>query len=150
MRKLLATVLLLTPGLAMGVTGCDKSDDDVRTDYCNQVETDADEISRTVAEKGSAAFVEVLPTLEGLARKSPGDVRDEWQVFLNALRGLRDALEATGVKPEEVTGTLPAGLSVADRKRIQGAASVLAGDDVRIATQQVEQHALDVCHTPLL
>jgi hypothetical protein len=145
-RPLLAIALLL--GLVG--TGCDKSEDDLRADYCAEVKSDADEITRAVDEKGAAAFVTVLPTFEDLADKAPGDVRDEWQVFLNALRGLRDALEATGVQPEEVTGTLPAGLSAADRKRIQGAASVLAGDDVRIATQQVEQHALDVCHTPLL
>lgn len=146
MRQLVASVLLL----ALVATGCDKSDDDARADYCDQVKADADAITRAVDEKGSAAFVDLLPTLEGLADKAPSDVRDEWQVFLNALRGLRDALDATGVKPEEVTGKLPAGLSAADRRRIRGAASVLAGDDVRLATKSVEQHALDVCHTPLL
>jgi hypothetical protein len=145
-RALLAAVLLLS----VAVTGCDQSADEERSEYCDQVKADADDITRTVDEKGSAAFVEVLPTLEDLADLAPGDVRDEWQVFLNALRGLRDALDATGVKPEEVTGTLPPGLPAADSRRIQLAASVLAGDDVRIATQEVEQHALDVCHTPLL
>jgi hypothetical protein len=145
-RRLVAPVLLL----ALVATGCDQSEDDARADYCDQVEADADTITRAVDEKGSAAFVELLPTLEGLAEKAPGDVRDEWQVFLNALRGLRDALEDTGVRPEEVTGELPEDLSAADRRRIEGAASVLAGDDVRLATKNVEQHALDVCHTPLL
>jgi hypothetical protein len=145
-RAVLTAVVLVS----LVATGCEKSEDDARSDYCAQVKADADDITRAVDEKGSAAFVEVLPTLEGLADKAPGDVRDEWQVFLNALRGLRDALEATGVKPEEVSGTLPTGLSAADRRRIRGAASVLAGNDVRIATQEVEQHALDVCHTPLL
>jgi hypothetical protein len=142
--------ILLATALGLGLAGCGESEDDARADYCAQVKADADGITRAVDEKGSAAFVDVLPTLEGLADKAPGDVRDEWQVFLNALRGLRDALDATGVKPEEVTGTLPEGLSAADRQRIRGAASVLAGDDVRLATKSVEQHALDVCHTPLL
>jgi len=145
-RPIVASVVLLT----LVVTGCETSEDDARADYCAQVKADADGITRAVAEKGSAAFVDVLPTLEGLADEAPSDVRDEWQVFLNALRGLRDALEATGVKPEEVTGKLPADLPAADRRRIKGAASVLAGDDVRLATKSVEQHALDVCHTPLL
>jgi len=145
-RPVVASLVLL----ALVVTGCGESEDDARADYCAQVKADADGITRTVSEKGSAAFVDVLPTLEGLADKAPSDVRDEWQVFLNALRGLRDALEATGVKPEEVTGKLPADLPAADRRRIRGAASVLAGDDVRLATKSVEQHALDVCHTPLL
>jgi len=145
-RSLLASVLVL----AVMTTGCDQSEDDARADYCDQVEADADTITRAVDEKGSAAFVDLLPTLEGLAEKAPSDVRDEWQVFLNALRGLRDALEAAGLKPEDVTGRLPESLSAADRKRVRGAASVLAGDDVRLATKSVEQHALDVCHTPLL
>jgi len=145
-RPLLIPALLL----ALVVTGCDRSEDDLREDYCAEVEADADQITRAVDEKGAAAFVDVLPTFEGLAGKAPGDVRDEWQVFLNALRGLRDALDATGVKPEEVDGKLPADLPAADRRRISLAASVLAGDDVRLATQAIEQHALDVCHTPLL
>jgi hypothetical protein len=145
-RPLLATVLLL----ALVVTGCDKSEDDLRADYCAEVKADADQITRTVDEKGAGAFVAVLPTFEELADKAPGDLRDEWQVFLNALRGLRDALEATGVEPGEVNGKLPADLPADDRRRIKGAASVLAGQDVRLATQAIEQHALDVCHTPLL
>lgn len=146
MRPLLATALLL----ALVVTGCDKSEDDLRADYCTQVRADADQITRAVDEKGGAAFVVVLPTFEDLADKAPGDVRDEWQVFLNALRGLRDALDAAGVEPDEVLGKLPAELPAEDRRRIKGAASVLAGQDVRLATQAIEQHALDVCHTPLL
>lgn len=136
--------------LVLAMTGCDKSEDDLRADYCAQVEADADEITRAVDEKGATAFVAVLPTFEQLADKAPGDVRDEWQVFLNALRGLRDALDATGVEPDEVDGKLPADLPAEDRQRIKGAASVLAGEDVRLATQSIEQHALDVCHTPLL
>lgn len=146
MRPLLASALLL----ALVVTGCDKSEDDQRTDYCDQVKTDADTITRAVDEKGAAAFFDVLPTLEGLAEKAPGDVRDEWQVLLNALRGMRDALEDTGVEPDQVNGKLPAGLPAEDKRRIRGAASVLAGQDVLVATQGIEQHALDVCHTPLL
>jgi hypothetical protein len=136
--------------LALIVAGCEKSEDDVRADYCDQVKADADQITRAVDEKGAAAFVDVLPTLEGLAEKAPGDVRDEWQVLLNALRGMRDALEDTGVEPDQVSGKLPAGLPAEDRRRIRGAASVLAGQDVLVATQGIEQHALDVCHTPLL
>lgn len=146
MRALLIPALLL----ALVVTGCDKSEDDLRADYCAEVEAEADEITRAVDEKGAAAFVAVLPTFEDLADKAPGDVRDEWQVFLNALRGLRDVLDATGVEPEEVNGKLPDDLPAEDRRRIRGAASVLAGEDVRLATQAIEQHALDVCHTPLL
>ena len=146
MRAALATALLL----ALVVTGCAKSEDDERADYCAQVKADADKITRGVAEGGAGAFVDVLSTLEGLAEKAPGDVRDEWQVFLNALRGLRDALEETGVEPDQVNGKLPAGLPAADRRRIKLAASVLAGEDVQLATKGIEQQALDVCHTPLL
>ena len=130
-RAVLATALML----AVVATGCDKSEDDLRADYCDQVEADADQITRAVDEKGAAAFVDVLPMFEELADEAPGDVRDEWQVFLNALRGLRDALDETGVKPEEVDGKLPADLPAADRRRISLAASVLAGEDVKLATQ---------------
>jgi hypothetical protein len=143
---LLAVSLLIS----VVVTGCGESKDDVRASYCDQVKADADTITRAVDEKGAGAFVAVLPTLEGLAAKAPGDVRDEWQVLVNALRGMRDALKETGLRPEQVNGKLPAGLPATDRRRIELAASVLAGQDVKVATQDIEQHALDVCHTPLL
>ena len=146
MRRLAASVLLL--GLV--ATGCQQSEDDRRADYCALVEEKADEVTRTVNEGGSAAFVELLPTLEKLADAAPSDLKDEWQTFVNALLALRDALDETGVDPDQVDGELPDGLSRDERRRVLSAVALLASADVVNDVKGIEQHALDVCHTPLL
>ncbi len=146
MRRIVAVALLL--GLL--TTGCQQSEDDRRDAYCDLVGEKADEVTQTVDEGGSAAFVELLPTLEELADAAPSDLKDEWQTFVNALLALRDALDETGVDPDQVDGELPDRLSRDERRRVLSAVALLASTDVVTDVQGIEQHALDVCHTPLL
>ena len=143
--------LLVVGALLAGATGCSQSADDRREAYCAQVKKDSTTISKGVADGGPGAFLDVLPTLQGLAKKVPSDLKDEWQTLLNALTGLQDALDATGLDPSDIQdGKLPAGLSRADRKRVRNAASVLTTPEVVAATQGIEQHALDICKQPLI
>jgi hypothetical protein len=141
---------LLLLGVAL-VSGCgEPSPEERREEYCEQVAEDSERLTRISDEGGAGAFLTALPTLEELAAKAPDDLRDEWSLLIDALRGLRDALEDTGVEPAQVDGKLPADLPAAERRRIRAAASVLADPDVVTATQGIEQHALDICRTPLL
>lgn len=141
-------VALLCCGL---LAACQQSDDERREAYCEQVEEVGPELTRISDEGGAAGFLSALPLLEDLAAEAPGDLRDEWKTFLDALRGLRDALDETGVDPEQVTDEgLPDDLSRDDRRRIRAQASVLASEETVAAVQGIEQHALDICKTPLL
>ena len=143
---------VLAASLVLGLAGCSESDDERRDAYCDAVRKDAKEVGRTVSEGGAGAFLEVLPTLEDLAEQAPSDLKDEWQTLVNALRGLQDAVDETGLQPGDLEegGGLPADLSAADRRTVRGAASVLASPEVVAATQGIEQQALDVCKEPLL
>lgn len=144
-----ATVALVVLGV-LGATGCSRSDEDVREDYCAQVKEDSDELTRISDEAGASGFLEALPTLEGLADLAPDDLSDEWQTYLDALHGWEDALEESGVEADDVADGMPADLPAADRRRIRGAATVLSSAEVRAASEGIEQHALDVCGQPLL
>ena len=149
MRRPLA--LLVASTLLLGATACSETADDRRAAYCAQVKKDSTTLSKDVAEGGPGAFVEVLPTLERLAKKAPSDLKDEWQTLLNALTGLQDALDATGLEPGDIKGgKLPRDLSRADKKLVREAASVLTTPEVVAATQGIEQHALDICKQPLI
>ena len=143
--------VLLAGALLIGATGCSETAEDRREAYCAQVKQDSTEISTAIAEGGPGAFLSVLPRLEGLAAKAPSDLKDEWQTLLNALTGLKDALDATGVEPADIQdGNLPEDLPKADRTRVRDAASVLTTPEVVAATQGIEQHALDICKQPLI
>jgi hypothetical protein len=144
-----AVVGCLAAGLVL--TGCgEPSADERRDDYCAQVEEDSAELTRIADEGKAGAFLAALPTLERLAELAPDDIADDWALLLDALHGLRDALDETGLDPDQVDGKLPADLPAADRRKVAAAASVLADPQVVRATQGIEQQALDVCRTPLL
>lgn len=132
--------------------GCgEPSPAEQREDYCALVGERGEQLTRIADEGGAAGFVDALPVLTELRAEAPADLRDEWGTFVDALEGLRDALEASGVDPADAgPDGLPEGLDRDARRRIRGAASVLARDEVVAATQGIEQHALDVCGTPLL
>lgn len=151
MTRTRALALLVVVPLVAGLLGgCQESAEDRREAYCKQVKEDSGDLTRISDEGGAGAFLQALPILEGLAEKSPDDLADEWRTFLDALHGLEDAVEEVGLDPEDVDGGLPKDLPRADRRRVRGAASVLARDDVVAATQGIEQHALDICGTQLL
>ncbi|QIX26874.1 hypothetical protein ncot_09860 [Nocardioides sp. JQ2195] len=143
-------VVALLLALLLPLAGCSQSREDVRDDYCAQVKEDGPDLIRISDEAGAEAFEQMLPTLEGLAEKSPQDLQDEWQVYLNALRGWRDALEKSGVEASDLAGGMPEDLGREDKRRIRGAATVLRSQQVSAASSGIEQHALDVCGTALL
>ncbi|RYP86069.1 hypothetical protein EKO23_10640 [Nocardioides guangzhouensis] len=142
----------LAASFLLSATGCEESADDRRAGYCDAVKQQSEHVRKTVDEGGAGAFLDVLPTLQDLADQAPSDLKDEWRTLINALDGLRDALDDTGLEPGDLQegGGLPAGLSAEDRRTVRGAASVLASPEVVAATQGIEQQALDVCKQPLL
>lgn len=147
MRRL-AVVALLLP---LGGCGWGPFAGDPIEDYCATVEEEAPGLTRAVDEHGAQGLLDSLPTLEELGEEAPDDVRDDWQVLLGALREFRDALEGTGLDANDVEGGgLPEDLSDEDRTAVTDAATRLLSPQVERATAEVEQHALDVCHTPLL
>jgi hypothetical protein len=139
----------LTAGLLLA--GCaEPTAEERRDEYCQQVREDSEELTRMADEGKAGAFLSALPTLESLAEQAPSDIGNHWALLLDALHGLEDALEETGVEAEQVDGKLPADVSAADRRKVSAAASVLVDPEVVAATREIEQHALDICKTPLL
>lgn len=143
-------VVALAAPLTLGLASCSQSEQDRRDAYCEKVTMSSDDLTRITDEGGSGAFVTALPIFEELGAASPSDLKDEWQVFLNALHGLESALEEADLDPDAVKDGLPQNLSETEARKITGTASVLASDEVRAASAGIEQHALDICGTPLL
>ncbi|MDT0201498.1 hypothetical protein [Nocardioides sp. AE5] len=148
-RRITILALVVALGTAP-LTGCSGSAEDQRAGYCEAVSTHSATLTRIADEEGAGGFLSALPILEELGREAPRDLVDEWATLLNALHGLRDALQAAGLEPDDVAGELPDDLAEAERRRIRGAASVLASPEVQRATAGIEQHALDVCGVSLL
>ena len=130
-------------GLVLVLTGCG----DPVENYCSAVEGHREQLADMVAsDAGSSALLENLPMLRDLAEQSPPDLKDEWQVFLNAVENLERALERAEVDPADFTdGKPPAGTDPAAAKAIQDAAGELATAEVAEAAGQIEGQARDVC-----
>lgn len=115
-------------------------------DYCEQLRADQQQIAEMIDSSSPSALLGELDLLRGLAEKSPDDLADEWQVFIEALDGLDQALDDVGVKPSDfVDGKPPAGLPAADRQEIADAAAEVSSEDVVAAVSGIEQQARDVC-----
>ena len=144
MRSRVAVVLV---ALLLPLAGCGGDPTD---SYCSDLRTQSKKISDMIGSDSPTALLDGLPTLRDLSEKSPEDLTDEWQTYLGALEGLRDALKKAGVKASDfVDGKPPAGLSTTDRKAIAEAASVIATDQVVEASGGIEQQARDVCKVNL-
>jgi hypothetical protein len=117
-------------------------------DYCGQVE---DRSAKVQAGGGVMQnVVEGLPELRQLADAAPSDLKDEWQVVVNAIDGMRQAFVDTGVDPTTTDlDALPDTVTVEQRQRLKSAASKLVSPEVQAAVNGIQQQALDVCHTPL-
>ncbi len=127
------------------LTGCRGGDD-----YCRAVEEHQAELTDVTASASPAALLDALPIFRDLEEKAPGDIRDEWQAFLDPLERLDRALRSAGVDPSTYDPErLPGSIAESKRRRIEDAAVALVDPAVVRAFDGVQQQAKDVCHTPL-
>lgn len=118
--------------------------------YCQEAADRRAELTADLAKGPEVGLLTALPLLEDLRDAAPPDIADAWSRFVKAVVGLRDALDEAGVDPETYDrDDPPEGVSVADRDAIDRAATALGSAATRTALSQVDQHARDVCGTPL-
>lgn len=133
--------------LAAGVSGCSR---DPQAAYCETVEDHQKTLTEIAASEDTGSLFEALPAYRDLARDAPRDVAGDWDLVVEALAGLESAIEEAGVDPGDYDAAEPpTGLAAEDRKAVEGAARRLGSEETVAAMARVEQHALDVCGTPL-
>lgn len=143
--------LAVVPLLVVLVTCLSSCGGTSEQDYCEALKKDRTEISDIqAAANPGAALVSGLSMLEGIADQAPSDLTDEWQTFLNAIEGLRDALKSAGVKASDFhDGKVPPGLSADQLARIAQTATVIGSTSTVDAANGIEQQARDVCKLDL-
>ncbi|HEU4336034.1 MAG TPA: hypothetical protein VFR45_01845 [Nocardioides sp.] len=142
--KLFPVVALLAT-LAAG--GCSN---DPQADYCDAVEEHQAELTDLAAADDPAAIFGALDAYDDLREKAPRDIVDDWDSVVGPLRDLEQVLSDRGVDPSTYSAEdPPVGLTDDDRKEIEASARAVGAQRTVEAMAAVEQHALDVCGTPL-
>lgn len=141
----LLVVLTLLAGLTLA--GCSG---DPQEDYCEAVEEHQAGLTDVAASEDPGALFGALDAYDDLASKAPRDIADDWAAVIAPLRELEAVLEDSGVDPSTYAATdAPADLDDAAREDIEAAARKVGSEQTVDAMAAVEQHALDVCGTPL-
>ena len=138
-------IVLLLAGLTL--TGCSG---DPQEAYCEAVEEHQASLTDVAAAEDPGALFDALDAYDDLAAKAPRDIADDWEAVVDPLRELEAVLEDSGVDPSTYAATdTPADLDEAAREDIEAAARKVGSEQTVDAMAAVEQHALDVCGTPL-
>jgi len=133
--------------LCIAVAGCSS---DPTGDYCDAVEEHQAMLTDVAASDDTGALFDALDTYDELRAKAPRDIADDWASVIEPLRELQDALDHAGVDPSTYSAEeAPADLTQGDRDAIEAAARKVGSERAVTAMGAVEQHALDVCGTPL-
>lgn len=107
-------------------------------------------LSAQAGKPGSDALAQSVDVFEQLRDAAPEDLSDEWTTYVNAWRGLTDALDAAGADASVFRdGERPEGVDPESFDAIQDAAAKLTSTPVRDASAGIEQHATDVCDVDL-
>lgn len=142
----------------IGVAGCGGSDEDDPyaiperfQDYCEEVEARQVQISDALESGGeTSGLIRALPGFEALAEKAPDDIADDWEIVVERINDLVDALDAAGVDPDSYNRRRPPeGLDPDDKAAIDAAAKALVSATTARAMSGVQQQARDVCKTRL-
>lgn len=142
MRRVLVLVLLAA------LVGC--GEDDPFETYCAEVKAQQAALSDDLAGSETTGLIDALPEFEQLAAKSPDDLQDEWDTVTSRIGALVAALENAGVDPATYDRRKPPqGVTDDERAAIDAAARAMATPETARALDGVEQHARDVCKTPL-
>ncbi len=141
---ILAGMILVT-----SLNGCASQTDSYCSELKDQKQALADLAVRS-GEPGEDVLGDTLDVWRDLRDEAPGDISDEWSTLVFALEGLVEAFEAAGTTPGEYNpDSPPKGVTEAEAKRLQDAATELASERVTAAGEGVEQHARDVCKVDL-
>lgn len=136
-------LLLLVPLLAACA-------DDPQADYCEVVEEHQAALSDIAASADAGAIFGALDIYDDLRAAAPRDIADDWAAVAEPLHGLEEVLTDHGVDPSSYSAeSPPADLDAKDRAQIEAAARAVGSEQTVTAMAAVEQHALDVCGTPL-
>ena len=139
----LLAVLLLLP-LAAGCSG------DPQEDYCERVEGHQAALTEVAASEDMAAIFDALEAYDDLAEHAPRDLADDWDAVVDPLHALEDGLDEHEVDATTYSADEPpTGLDDEARSEIETAARAVGSERTVTALAAVEQHALDVCGTPL-
>lgn len=118
--------------------------------YCDEVQEQQAAITAALEDGATTGLIRALPSFEALAEKAPDDIVDEWDVVIGRTRALESAVTDAGADPASYDREdPPPGVDREEQQRIDAAATALAAGEVRTAMAAVEQHARDVCKTPL-
>lgn len=139
----LLALLLLVP-LAAGCSG------DPQEDYCEAVEAHQAALSDVAASDDPGALFEALDAYDDLADRAPDDIADDWAAVVDPLHELERVLADHDVDASSYDAQAPpADLDEDARRDIEAAARDVGSERTVSAMAAVEQHALDVCGTPL-
>ena len=104
---------------------------------------------RTTSED-AGTLLGALDIYDDLREEAPRDIADDWDTVVGSLRRLEEVLADHGVDPSTYSAAKPpAHLDDEGRRAIEAAARDVGSDRTVAAMAAVEQHALDVCGTPL-
>ncbi|MBS2938108.1 hypothetical protein KDN32_10170 [Nocardioides sp. J2M5] len=143
-RLLLGAVTLALP---LATVACS---DDPQADYCEAVRDHQADLTEVAASDDTGALFDALDAYDDLAEQAPRDVADDWDAVVTPLHDLQDVLDAHDVDPSSYSAEdPPAGLDPSARRDIEAAAREVGSERTVTAMVAVEQHALDVCGTPL-
>ena len=107
-------------------------------------------LSDRLADRSPTALLEAQPIFRDLAAEAPSDIADDWDVLLDAIDGLDEALADAGVDPASYDPAKPpSDLTDEQRAAIERAAAELLNPRTQEAVAAVDQQARDVCRTPL-
>ncbi|MCW2737210.1 hypothetical protein [Nocardioides sp.] len=131
----------------LALTGCSG---DPQERYCDAVQEHQTALSDIAASEDAGAIFGALDAYEDLQDKAPRDIADDWAEVVDPLRELEQVLTDHGVDPSSYAADdPPADLDDEGRRAIEAAARAVGSEQTVTAMAAVEQHALDVCGTPL-
>ena len=115
------------------LAGCgEPSAEEVRTDYCEAVAEQQRGAERAARRPLAHALLEALPIFRDLAAEAPSDIADDWDVLLDALDGLDEALADADVDPAAYDAAKPpSDLTDEQRASIERAAAELLNPRTR-------------------
>lgn len=118
--------------------------------YCQAVTSHQAGLGALAQGGSRTALLRALPVFEDLQSKAPSDVADDWQLLVTRITALETALTNAHVDPSSYDPAHPpAGVSAEQRTLIRRAAAAVGAADTAQALADLQQEALDVCHTPL-
>jgi hypothetical protein len=154
-KRILSAAAAAALGLCL-LTACGDDDGDKAGgsagDYCSDLKAEKEKVD-ALKDGDFSDLEKTTDAMHDLADEAPDEIKDDWEILVNGVQKLVDALKKAGLDDDDMaalqTGQIPEGVDITVLQSLMTEIQALDTEEFQAAGDNINKHAKDECKLDL-